>query len=104
MWGVGGLGVCWWATTTHAPDPHPAALTGAGACGAAVQGAFAEAQARYLAPDAAAVSQLVRVCRDKHIGVVAHFYMDPQVQVSRRGGRRRRTRGGWGSGCLHHSQ
>nr|ADF43159.1 NIC7m [Chlamydomonas reinhardtii] len=44
------------------------------------QGAFAEAQARYLAPDAAAVSQLVRVCRDKRIGVVAHFYMDPQVQ------------------------
>ncbi|KAG2437634.1 hypothetical protein HYH02_011273 [Chlamydomonas schloesseri] len=44
------------------------------------QGAFAEAQARYLAPDPGAVSALVRVCRDKHIGVVAHFYMDPQVQ------------------------
>ncbi|KAG2429256.1 hypothetical protein HXX76_011025 [Chlamydomonas incerta] len=44
------------------------------------QGSFAEAQARYLAPDAGAVSELVRVCRAKQIGVVAHFYMDPQVQ------------------------
>ncbi|KAG2486160.1 hypothetical protein HYH03_015124 [Edaphochlamys debaryana] len=44
------------------------------------QGAFAEAQARYLRPDPAAVSRLAAVLAAKRIGVVAHFYMDPQVQ------------------------
>lgn len=53
------------------------------------QGAFAEAQAQYLAPDAATVARLARTLRDKRIGVVAHFYMDPQV------GRARAARGAW---------
>jgi quinolinate synthase len=44
------------------------------------QGTFAEVQAQYLAPDAQQVDRLAKVLRDKHIGVVAHFYMDPEVQ------------------------
>jgi quinolinate synthase len=46
------------------------------------QGAFAEAQAQYLQPDAQQVAQLVQLLRSKRIGVVAHFYMDPQVRSS----------------------
>lgn len=46
----------------------------------APQGAFAEAQARYLRPDGAVVDALARVLSEKRIGVVAHFYMDPEVQ------------------------
>jgi len=44
------------------------------------QGAFAEAQAQYLEPDAGTVARLGAVLREKRIGVVAHFYMDPEVQ------------------------
>jgi quinolinate synthase len=44
------------------------------------EGAFAEAQAAYLRPDAETVKRLARVLRDKKIGVVAHFYMDPELQ------------------------
>jgi len=44
------------------------------------QGPFAEAQAQYLQPDQALVDKLVAVCREKRIGIVAHFYMDPEVQ------------------------
>ncbi|GIL75943.1 hypothetical protein Vretimale_5515 [Volvox reticuliferus] len=44
------------------------------------QGTFAEAQARYLRPDQQQVSQLADLLREKSIGVVAHFYMDPEVQ------------------------
>ncbi len=44
------------------------------------QGAFAEAQARYLTPDPARVDRLVDLFSTKHIGIVAHFYMDPEVQ------------------------
>ena len=43
------------------------------------QGAFAEAQAQFLRPDEAAVERLAAELRDKKMGVVAHFYMDPQV-------------------------
>ena len=43
-------------------------------------GAFAESQRAYLEPDAAAVSSLVETLRTKKIGIVAHFYMDAQVQ------------------------
>ncbi len=52
------------------PSPRPRLL----------QGAFAEAQARYLAPNPSAVDQLAGLLSAKAIGVVAHFYMDPQVQ------------------------
>lgn len=44
------------------------------------QGSFAETQAQYLAPDSAQVDALVKVLSEKKIGIVAHFYMDPQVQ------------------------
>ncbi|KAL3135700.1 hypothetical protein ABBQ38_006171 [Trebouxia sp. C0009 RCD-2024] len=44
------------------------------------QGSFAEAQAKYLSPDASQVDALVQVLSSKKIGIVAHFYMDPEVQ------------------------
>ncbi|KAK9864833.1 hypothetical protein WJX84_004116 [Apatococcus fuscideae] len=44
------------------------------------QGDFAKAQAQFLKPDAGQVDRLVQVLSDKKIGVVAHFYMDPEVQ------------------------
>jgi quinolinate synthase len=44
------------------------------------QGAFAEAQAAFLKPDRELVMQLTTLLRDKNAGVVAHFYMDPQLQ------------------------
>jgi len=44
------------------------------------QGAFAEAQAAYLEPDRAAVQELTDLLRAKHAGVVAHFYMDAELQ------------------------
>ncbi|MCU0675184.1 MAG: quinolinate synthase NadA [Myxococcota bacterium] len=44
------------------------------------EGAFAEAQAAYLRPDTATVKRLATVLREKKIGVVAHFYMDPELQ------------------------
>eukprot|EP00210_Caulerpa_lentillifera_P006528 g6234.t2 len=43
-------------------------------------GAFAEAQAQYLNPNAGAVEELADLLREKKVGVVAHFYMDPEVQ------------------------
>ena len=43
-------------------------------------GTFAEAQAAYLEPDAKAVDALVAELSAKNIGLVAHFYMDPEVQ------------------------
>ena len=44
------------------------------------QGAFAEAQAAFLKPDAKLVMQLSTLLREKNTGVVAHFYMDPELQ------------------------
>lgn len=44
------------------------------------QGAFAEAQAAFLKPDRELVMQLTTLLRDKNAGVVAHFYMDPELQ------------------------
>lgn len=44
------------------------------------QGAFAEAQAAFLRPDPGLVTQLAELLRDKNTGVVAHFYMDPELQ------------------------
>ena len=43
-------------------------------------GSFARAQAEYLEPNADAVDALVAELEAKKIGIVAHFYMDPQVQ------------------------
>ncbi len=44
------------------------------------QGAFAEAQALYLTPDPRSVAELTEALEAKNIGVVAHFYMDPELQ------------------------
>jgi quinolinate synthase len=44
------------------------------------QGVFAEAQAQFLQPSTDQVQRLARVLEQKRIGVVAHFYMDPEVQ------------------------
>ncbi|KAJ4712437.1 quinolinate synthase, chloroplastic [Melia azedarach] len=48
--------------------------------GVQAKGSYAEAQARYLFPDEAKVEELVNVLKEKQIGIVAHFYMDPEVQ------------------------
>jgi quinolinate synthase len=37
-------------------------------------------QATYLFPNELKVDELVNVLKEKKIGVVAHFYMDPEVQ------------------------
>ncbi len=44
------------------------------------QGAFAEAQAAFLEPDRGLVARLGNLLREKNTGVVAHFYMDPELQ------------------------
>ena len=48
--------------------------------GYAAQGAFAEAQAEYLDPDPELVARLERLLRSRNAGVVAHFYMDAELQ------------------------
>jgi len=44
------------------------------------RGSFAASQASYLEPDEKKVRVLVEALRGKKIGIVAHFYMDPEVQ------------------------
>lgn len=44
------------------------------------QGSFAEAQAQFLRPQPKVVDELDALLRKKKIGVVAHFYMDPELQ------------------------
>ncbi|MED6193682.1 hypothetical protein PIB30_021822 [Stylosanthes scabra] len=44
------------------------------------KGTYAQAQAKYLFPNESQVNELVEVLKEKKIGVVAHFYMDPEVQ------------------------
>ncbi len=43
-------------------------------------GTFAETQATFLQPDAATVAELDSLLRARNVGVVAHFYMDPELQ------------------------
>ena len=43
-------------------------------------GAFAENQASYLNPDPATVAELAALCADRKVGIVAHFYMDAEIQ------------------------
>ncbi|OWM90542.1 hypothetical protein CDL15_Pgr014845 [Punica granatum] len=59
-------------------QPFPSLVVTAG--GIHAKGSYAEAQARYLSPDGFKVKELVGVLKEKKIGVVAHFYMDPEVQ------------------------
>jgi quinolinate synthase len=44
------------------------------------RGAYAEAMAVYLRPDAARVAALKELLSQKNVGIVAHFYMDPELQ------------------------
>ncbi|KAG8378747.1 hypothetical protein BUALT_Bualt07G0017300 [Buddleja alternifolia] len=48
--------------------------------GIQAKGSYAEAQARFLSPDDVKIQELVNLLEEKKIGVVAHFYMDPEVQ------------------------
>ncbi|MQM01739.1 hypothetical protein Taro_034506 [Colocasia esculenta] len=59
-------------------DPFPSLVIGLD--GFEPKGSYAEAQVKYLSPDALKVEELVNVLKEKKIGVVAHFYMDPEVQ------------------------
>uniref|UniRef100_A0A7N0VFG7 Quinolinate synthase, chloroplastic n=1 Tax=Kalanchoe fedtschenkoi TaxID=63787 RepID=A0A7N0VFG7_KALFE len=59
-------------------EPFPSMVVTAE--GITAQGAYAEAQARFLYPDEKRIEELVSVLKEKEIGVVAHFYMDPEVQ------------------------
>lgn len=43
-------------------------------------GAFAESQATFLRPDPATVAELDALLAAQNTGVVAHFYMDPELQ------------------------
>ena len=45
-----------------------------------LQGAFAEAQALYLHPEQGAVCELASQLETAKMGVVAHFYMDPEAR------------------------
>src|SRR5688500_13452736 len=44
------------------------------------RGAFAAAQASFLEPDPMLVRELDRLLAEQQIGVVAHFYMDAELQ------------------------
>ncbi|KAJ8536526.1 hypothetical protein K7X08_034927 [Anisodus acutangulus] len=59
-------------------EPFPSLVVTAD--GIQPKGSYAEAQARFLFPDESRVQELVNVLKEKKIGVVAHFYMDPEVQ------------------------
>ncbi|XP_050224422.1 quinolinate synthase, chloroplastic-like [Mercurialis annua] len=48
--------------------------------GIQAKGTYAEAQAKFLMPDESRIQELVNALKEKNIGVVAHFYMDPEVQ------------------------
>jgi quinolinate synthase len=59
-------------------DPFPSLIVTAD--GIRAQGRFAEAQARFLFPEESKVQELANLLKDRKIGIVAHFYMDPEVQ------------------------
>nr|GME13214.1 quinolinate synthase, chloroplastic [Ipomoea batatas] len=48
--------------------------------GISAKGSYAEAQARFLFPDDSKVQEIANLLKEKKIGIVAHFYMDPEVQ------------------------
>lgn len=65
-------------STKNPGEAFPSLVIRAG--GFEAEGAFAEAQAAYLTPDAEVVAELTKLLREKNAGVVAHFYMDPELQ------------------------
>ena len=62
----------------RARAPFPSLLIRAG--GYEPRGAFAAAQASFLEPDPALVSELDALLQREQVGVVAHFYMDAELQ------------------------
>ena len=60
------------------PESFPSLIIRAD--GYAAQGAFAQAQAEYLDPDPELVARLGQLLRSRNAGVVAHFYMDAELQ------------------------
>lgn len=44
------------------------------------QGAYARAQADYLRPDESAVARVAELLRRGNVGIVSHYYMDPELQ------------------------
>jgi len=62
----------------RARAPFPSLLIRA--AGFEPRGAFAAAQASFLEPDPALVSELDALLQREQIGVVAHFYMDAELQ------------------------
>ena len=63
---------------TQSESSFPRLIIRAGSIEA--RGPFAEAQATYLNPDAETTKALGEALREKRIGVVAHFYMDAELQ------------------------
>ena len=59
-------------------DPFPSLIVTKSGC--KPKGSFAEAQAKYLTPDDQQVDKLAKLLIEKKCGIVAHFYMDPEVQ------------------------
>ncbi|XP_027126515.1 quinolinate synthase, chloroplastic [Coffea arabica] len=59
-------------------EPFPSLIVNAD--GIEAKGSYAQAQARFLSPDPLKVQELANLLKEKKIGVVAHFYMDPEVQ------------------------
>ena len=44
------------------------------------QGSFAQAQASFLSPDPDVIQELDSMLTTNNVGVVAHFYMDAELQ------------------------
>lgn len=59
-------------------SPFPAILLTANSLQA--QGSFAAVQAKYFNPDWQSAQELTELLRNNHAGIVAHFYMDPELQ------------------------
>ena len=53
--------------TIAASDLHP-------------EGSFAEAQAAFLSPEPSTVEALAALCQQENVGIVAHYYMDAELQ------------------------
>ena len=60
-------------------DPFPSLIVTKSGC--KPKGSLQKAQAKYLTPDDQQVDKLAKLLIEKKCGIVAHFYMDPEVQV-----------------------
>jgi quinolinate synthase len=66
--------------TSHTPAAGPFPSLVIGADELVAQGSFAEAQADFLRPDPDLIGELGELLERNKVGVVAHFYMDPELQ------------------------